>query len=148
PDTKYYLAKYYWDQTVMVDSCVNSKPGVGVFKGKVALDKGVYILASEGKGRYIDFFVDDSQKFKINGNIKDLTNTLQAEGSQENNQLFSYAKYMTSKEKEFRTKQEQTAGKSKSDSAALMSEFQRKIAGEVQAWEAEYLKRNAGTFVY
>lgn len=148
PDQKFYLAKYYWDQTVMVDSCINSKPGQGVFKGKTPLDKGVYILASEGKGRYIDFFVDDSQKFTLNGDIKDLINSIQAVGSNENNQLFSYAKYMTSKEKEFREKQAQTKGKSKADSTKVMTEFQQKIASEVQAWEADYLKRNANNFVY
>jgi thiol-disulfide isomerase/thioredoxin len=148
PDQKFFLAKYYFDQTVMVDSCINLKAGVGTFKGKTPLDKGVYILASEGKGRYLDFFVDDSQKFTINGDIKDLVNSISAEGSNENNQLFSYAKYMTSKEKEFREKQEQTRSLSKADSAKLMGDFQKKIAQEVQIWEADYLKRNAGTFLY
>jgi hypothetical protein len=34
PDQKFFLAKYYFDQTVMVDSCINLKAGVGTFKGK------------------------------------------------------------------------------------------------------------------
>jgi hypothetical protein len=61
---------------------------LALLRAKPPLDKGVYILASEGKGRYLDFFGDDSQKFTINGDIKDLVNSISAEGSNENNQLF------------------------------------------------------------
>lgn len=148
PDVKFYLAKYYFDQTVMVDSCKNTKPGVGTFKGDKALDRGVYILVSEGKGRYIDFFVDDSQKFAINADIADMISTINAAGSNENNQIFSYAKFMTAKEKEYKSKLEQTKGKSKADSTKLMTEAQQKIAKDIQVWEADFLNRNKGTFVY
>ncbi|HQQ94864.1 MAG TPA: thioredoxin-like domain-containing protein [Bacteroidia bacterium] len=148
PDTAFFLAKYYFGQTVLVDSCKNLKNGVGIFRGQKALDKGVYILASQGKGRYIDFFVDDSQKFSLNAELSDIVGSIKADGSEENNQIFAYARYMTSKEKEFRATLEQSKGKSKSDSAKLVSEKQAKIGAEVQVWESEFMKRNKGTFVY
>ncbi len=148
PDSMFYLARYYFDQTVLVDSCKNPKLGVGVFKGKEPLEKGVYILASQGKGRYIDFFVDDSQKFSLTADIADIVNTIKAEGSNENNQIFSYAKFMTAKEKEFRSFQESTKGKSKADSIKIMTEKQSNMANEIQVWEKDFLKRNEGTFVY
>ena len=148
PDTAFFLAKYYFDQTVLVDSCKNLKKGSGTFKGVKPLDKGVYVLASQGKGRYIDFFVDDSQKFTLNADLNDLINTIKADGSNENNQIFSYAKFMTGKEKEFRAAMELSKGKSKTDSIRIVSEKQASIGAEVQAWETEFLKQNKGTFVY
>lgn len=146
-DTSFFLAKYYWDQIVLVDSCKQVKKGQGVFKGKVALEKGVYILANQSKARYIDFFVDDSQKFTLTGNLSDLVNTVKAVGSNENNEIFSYARFMTAKEKEFRAALEETKGKSKADSLKLVQEKQSKIGAEVKAWEAAFTAKNKGNFV-
>ena len=146
-DTSFFLAKYYWDQIVLVDSCKQVKKGQGVFKGKVALEKGVYILANQSKARYIDFFVDDSQKFTLTGNLSDLVNTVKALGSNENNEIFSYARFMTAKEKEFRAALEDTKGKSKADSLKLVQEKQSKIGAEVKAWETAFTTKNKGNFV-
>ena len=147
-DTSYFLAKYYWDQVVLVDSCKQVKKGQGVFKGKVNLEKGVYILTNQSKARYIDFFVDDAQKFTLTGNLNDLVNTVKAVGSEENNEIFSYARFMTSKEKEFRASLEQIKGKSKEDSTKLAQEKQAKVGAEVKAWETAFVNKNKGNFVY
>lgn len=148
PDTAFYLARYYFDQTILVDSCRSKKAGIGTFKGKTELEKGVYILVSQEKGRYIDFFVDDSQKFSMIGDFNDLVNTLKAEGSNENNQIFSYAKFMSAKEKQYREALEESKKKSKTDSAKFISDLGISITKEVAAWEKDFMQRNKGTFVY
>lgn len=148
PDTAFYLARYYFDQTVLVDSCRGRKAGQGLFKGKTELEKGVYILVSQGKGRYVDFFVDDSQKFSLIADYNDLVATLKAEGSPENNQIFSYAKFMSAKEKQYRNALEESKKKSKADSAKYISELGAAITKEVADWEKDFMQRNKGTFAY
>ena len=69
-DSLFYLVKYTFDQQYIADTAKNVKNGVGVFKGKTPLDKGVYTLVSQEKGIYFDFFINESQKFRPTRTLK------------------------------------------------------------------------------
>src|ERR1043165_1391883 len=67
PDTTVYLARYYWDQLPITDSCKYVKGGKIQFKGKMPLEKGVYFLANQARSSfYFQFIVDANQRFMIN----------------------------------------------------------------------------------
>jgi len=144
-DTTMYLAKYYFNQTTIVDSSKHIKNGIVQFKGKTDLDKGMYILATQEKARLLDFLVDDNQKFTINADRSDMINSMKS-SEKENEQLFSYAKFMTQKDREFRDFQNTLKGKK--DSAKTAIEKANLINSEVKKFESDFLKRNAGTFVH
>lgn len=145
-DTTMYLVKYIFDQQYMADTSLPVKGGNVVFKGKSELDKGMYALVSQGMVKYVDFFVNETQKFNITGDINDLPNTLKS-SSPENDLMFSYAKFMSGKEAEYRKLVEQSRGKSKADSAAFMSQKQKALNEEVKKFNEAFMEKHKGTFV-
>ncbi len=147
-DSMAYLVKYTFDQQYIADTCKKIKNGLIIFKGKKDLDKGVYTLVSEGKSIYFDFFVNETQKFGINTDNADIVNTLKSAGSKENEEFFSYIKYITNKNLEFGKLRDQTKGKSKADSTKFMNEKLKILNDDVKKFENDFMLKVKGTFVY
>ncbi len=147
-DSIMYLVKYRFDQKVIVDTSKRIKNGLVQFKGKKDLDKGVYILVSQEKSIYFDFFINESQKFSVNLESTDMVNTLKAIGNKENEQFFSYIKYITNKNLEFGKIREATKGKSKADSTKYVNDKLKELNAEVKKFEKEFMESVKGTFVY
>ncbi|MES2680712.1 MAG: thioredoxin-like domain-containing protein [Bacteroidota bacterium] len=147
-DTMVYLVKYTFDQQYISDTCKDVKNGAIRFKGKKDLDKGVYVLVSEGKSTYFDIFINENQKFAINADMADMVNTLKSVGNKENEQFFSYIKFITSKNQDFGKISTQAKGKSKEDSTKFMNEKLNTLNSEVKAFESDFMTRNKGTYLY
>jgi thiol-disulfide isomerase/thioredoxin len=148
PDSTVYLARYYWDQVPISDSCVKIKNGKIRFKGDMALDKGVYILANQNRSNfYIQFIVDNNQNFTINLDNADIVNTQKSDEKQ-NDQFFSYVSYMTNKNKELADTYEKAKGKSKEDSTKMVNDKGAALNGQILKFETDFMNRNKGTFVY
>ena len=147
-DTAFYLARYYFGQSLIVDSCKNVKKGSGVFKSKTKIESGVYIIANQSKERYIDFLLNENRKLTVDGDFSDLINTLKSPDSKENEDLCSYAKVFTAKNQQLQKAIETAKGKSKADSIKLVNESQRVIADELKKYDEEFMKNHKGTFVY
>lgn len=147
-DTIAYLVKYTWDQQYISDTAKNVKNGVIRFKGKTDLDKGVYMLVSQDRARYFDFFVNEGQKFTINADIENPENSLSASGSTENEQFFTYLKYVTNKNKEFGKVMEEAKGKSKEDSAKFVGAKIKEFMADAKKYDADYMQKVKGTFLY
>jgi thiol-disulfide isomerase/thioredoxin len=148
PDTMLYLVKYSWDQQYISDTCKKIKNGQAIFKGKRNLDKGVYTLVSQGKAIYFDFFINESSRFGINVDYADIVNSLKSVGNKENEEFFSYIKYITNKNKEFMKVKDETKGKSKEDSAKFVSEKLKELNKDVKDFDENFLNKVKGTFLY
>lgn len=148
PDSQVYVLKYIFDQTYMVDTCRKIKNGRIEFKGKEALDKGVYIFVSQDKAPYFEFLVDDSQTFTISCDASDLVPSLTVTGSKENEQFFSYMKHGVAKNKEFNLALKDTKGKNKQDSLRYMNDKIQQLNAEVKAYEIEFMNSVKGTYLY
>jgi thiol-disulfide isomerase/thioredoxin len=147
-DTMVYLVKYTFDQQYISDTCKNVKNGNIRFKGKTDLDKGVYVLVSEGKSTYFDFFINENQRFTINADMTDMVNSLKSVGNKENDQFFSYIKFITNKNQEFGKLREQTKGMSKADSTKFMNDKLKTLNTDVKTFEADFMQKNKGTYLY
>lgn len=147
-DTMVYLVKYTFDQQYISDTCKKIKNGLIQFKGKKDLDKGVYTLVSEGKSIYFDFFINENQKFTINTDATDLVNNLKAVGNKENEQFFSYVKYITNKNQEFGKLREKTKGMNKEDSTKFINTKIMEINNDVKKFESDFMLKNKGSYVY
>lgn len=147
PDTTMFLAKYTFDKQYIVDTCKKVVKGAVVFKGKKELDKGVYFLVSQGRARYFDFFVNESSKLTIAADMADMVKTLKAPGSKENEDFFSYIKFITEKNIEFSKVKDQTKGMSKPDSIKFMGEKTKNLNEAVQKFDVDFLAKHAGTFL-
>lgn len=151
PDSVAYLAKYTFGKQYIVDTCKTAWKGSIVFKGKKELDKGMYFLASldkEGKAIHrFDFIIDDSYKFALTSDMKDLQYNLKSIGSKENSDFFDYARFYVNKNKEFGELAPKTKGMSKTDSIKFMQEKAKIFTEDVVKFEDEFTKKNEGNFI-
>ncbi len=147
-DTMVYLVKYTFDQQYIADTCKDIKNGAIRFKGKKDLDKGVYVLVSESKTTYFDLFINENQKFTITTDMADMVGTLKSVGNKENEQFFSYIKFITSKNQDFGKISAQAKGKSPEDSAKFMNEKLKSLNDEVKVFESDFMLRNKGTYLF
>jgi len=145
-DTAFYLIKYLFDQQYMADTAKFVKNGEMQFKGKTSLEKGMYALVGPGMVKYIDFFVNETERFSITADANDVTNTIKS-SSPENELMFSYARFMSGKEKEYRKLVEQSKGKSKSDSLAFTKEKQTALNADVRKFNESFMEKHKGSFV-
>lgn len=147
-DSLFYLVKYTFDQQYIADTAKNVKNGIGVFKGKTPLDKGVYTLVSQEKGIYFDFFINESQKFTIASDMKDMVNNLKATGNNENENFFSYVKYLSNKNREVEGLKAKTKGKSKEDSTKFMNDNLKTLNNDVKKFEEDFMTKVKGSFLF
>lgn len=147
-DTMVYLVRYMFDQNNIADTCKKVKNGQIQFKGKKDLEKGVYVLVSEGKATYFDFFINENQKFTINVDMADMVNSLKSVGNKENEQFFSYIKYITAKNIEFGKFRDESKTKSKEDSAKFLGEKLKELNTDVKKFDSEFMTKNKGTYLY
>lgn len=147
-DTNLYLARYFFDQMPVVDSCVKIKNGKVYFKGNTTLDKGMYFLANQAKNSYyFQFLVDANQKMTISLDMSDVAGTLKSTDDKQNQLFFDYIKFMTSRNKEMSAVQQQAKGKSKDDSIKLVSARQSILSEEMRKYDADFKLKNKGSFV-
>jgi thiol-disulfide isomerase/thioredoxin len=148
PDSTVYLARYFWDQVPISDSALNVRSGKIRFKGDYPLEKGLYILANQTRSNfYIQFIVDDNQHFTVNLDNSDILATQKSDDKQ-NEQFFSYVRFMTNKNRELQDYYGKTKGKSKEDSTKFINEKGNLLNEQIQKFDADFMARNKGTFVY
>jgi hypothetical protein len=147
-DTMVFLAFYRFDKSYIADTCKKVVKGNIVFKGPKTLDKGVYYLVSQDKARYFDFFItENNQKITMSTDTADLVKNLKSTTSKENDDFFSYIKFITGKNKEYAEVKSKTKGMNKKDSAAFMMEKGKLLNETVVAYETNFVETHKGTFV-
>jgi len=147
-DSTVYLARYFFDQLPVIDSCKHIKNGKIEFKGDKPLERGVYFLANQARNSfYFQFIVNDLQTFNISLDGSDIVQTLKCTDEKLNEQFFSYVNYMTLKNREVSKILEQTKGKSKTDSIKFVTEKQKLMNEEIIKYDEDYMLRNKGNFV-
>lgn len=147
-DTMAFLVKYTFDQQYISDTCLKVKNGLIQFKGKTDLDKGVYTLVSQEKSIYFDFFINENQKFTINTDASDVVSNLKVTGNKENEQFFSYIKYITQKNIDFGKVREKTNGMKKDDSTKFMNEKIKELNTDVKKFETDFMLKVKGTYLF
>ncbi len=151
PDSVAYLAKHNFGKQYIVDTCKTAYKGIIIFKGKKELDKGLYFLASidkEGKAVHrFDFIIDDSYKFSLSTDMKDLQYNLKSDGSKLNEQFFEYTRFFINKNKEFGELMPKTKGMNKADSTKFMQDKAKQFTEDVMKFEADYAKQHEKDFI-
>lgn len=88
-DTSVYLGYHFGDKKYVKDTIHLDQRGKGVFSGTEPLPGGVYLLVMPNM-RYLEFLVDDNQKFTIETDTTDFLHTLHFKGSQSNTDFLAY----------------------------------------------------------
>jgi thiol-disulfide isomerase/thioredoxin len=92
----HYFAKpgaLYPDDTVKLNN-----NGVGIFKGKKPLPKGIYIVLLPSK-KYFDLIIGQDQVFTLTVDTADLASGIKSSGSQENALFYGYRNMLSSRSK-------------------------------------------------
>lgn len=90
-DSIFYLARYQSGRILMADTASNGMSDMAVFSGDTPLNKGIYILASSGKTKLVEFIVDDEQAFTIAlPNHSSADEQVRVEGSLQNALFFEH----------------------------------------------------------
>lgn len=145
-DSVVYLAKYNFGKQYVIDTCNTISKGNILFKGKKALDKGVYFLVTQGKTHMFDFLLNENTKLNFYSDIKELQYNLKCTDSKENEDFFAYTRYYMDKNKEFIELKSKTKGMSKSDSAKFVLDKAKQFGEEVAKFEADVIKAQQGKF--
>jgi hypothetical protein len=147
-DTVAYLAFYQFDKLYVSDTCKKVVNGNIVFKGKKNLDKGVYFLLSQAKGSYFDFIIDEqSQKQQINSDKTNLLENLKTVNSKQNENFFSYIRFITAKNKEFEGFKKSIKEQKKSDSTVLLTKEYKVLNNAILENDVNYITQNKGTYL-
>ncbi len=147
-DSTVYLARYFFDQLPVVDSCKHIKNGKIEFKGNAPLEKGVYFLANQSRNSfYFQFIVDNNQNFSMSLDGNDVITTLKVTDEKLNEQFFTYVTYMTVKNREVSKVLDQTKGMSKADSLKFVTEKQKSMNDEISKFDVDFMLKNKGNFV-
>ena len=147
-DTVMFLVFYQFDKSYLADTCKKVVKGKVVFKGSKTLDRGVYYLVSQDKVKYFDFFIsDDNQNMVISADNSDLVKSLKSISHKENENFFSYIKFITAKNLEFIDIKAKTKGMSPKDSTIFINEKAKALNETVITFEKAFLEAHRGTFV-
>ncbi|AOW09662.1 thioredoxin-like domain-containing protein [Flavobacterium gilvum] len=147
-DTIAYLAYYQFDKLYISDTCKKVVNGNIVFKGKKNLDKGVYFLLSQEKGNYFDFIVDEqSQKQQIISDKTNLVTNLKAVNSKQNENFFSYIRFISAKNKEYDSFKKSVKEQKRADSTAVLTKEFKVLNESIQENDSKYIAENKGNYL-
>ncbi|MEY3436758.1 MAG: hypothetical protein RL335_1214 [Bacteroidota bacterium] len=137
-----YLAHYYGNKQMLVDSAAINQQHKAVFKGATSLKGGIYMIAWPKKDGYFEIIIDKEQRFSITADSADVLATLNMTGSSDNDRFYSYLKFAQQYGKEMQELQEKwKASITKKDSAATEIEL-RKKADELTQFRETFIQKN------
>lgn len=138
PDSVAYLGRYYWDKTYIVDTCKKITKGQIIFKGTDSLERGMYMLISQDKVKYFDFFITDATKFSLSTDHADVEKFMKVEGSKDNSDFVYFKQFMIGRHSELEKFKKETKGMNKADSAKFMMEKFTKLDEDVKKFEIDF----------
>lgn len=122
-----YLAHYYGNKQMLVDSAAIDKQHKAVFKGTTALKGGIYMIAWPKKDGYFEVIIDKEQRFSISADSADVLASLKMFGTSDNDRFYDYLKFAQQYGKEMQVLQDKwKASKTKKDSAIIETELRKK----------------------
>ncbi len=144
PFTKGYLflANYYGQKQMLVDSALIDKNSQAVFSGKNSLPGGIYLVAYPNKDGYFEMIVDKEQRFTVMADSADLLNSLKFTGSRENQLFRDYQGFSNKTGMEINAMQRAYAkATNAADSARILSSLREKNL-ELRNYRQNFIKTN------
>lgn len=142
-DTSLLLAHYLGNKQYLDDTAFRNKQGIFIFEDVEKLKEGMYIIAGTNKSKYFDFFLTGNQQIELSCNPKDVVNTMQVKGSDDNKAFYSYIKFLGNKQKEIEPLSNwMKANHNKSDSSAIVKNKIETIDKEVKAYIKNFYTSN------
>ncbi len=146
-DSVMYLAIYTFDKQYLIDTCYRAKNGTYTFRKNRKLDKGMYMLISQSKGKYIDFVINENEKFSCSFDTSSVIKSMKFTGSPENQRFHELVSFMADKTLDFNVFKAGMKYADSKDSLRQLQEKTRNINKEVDAFRKDFLNRYPLGFV-
>ncbi|HAG16120.1 MAG TPA: hypothetical protein DCG69_06280, partial [Bacteroidales bacterium] len=89
-DSTLYLASYFGDKTLMVDTASRKGKNSYVFEKQKQLPGGIYIVVGQAKNSIFEFLIADGQDLKFDSETDNLIEKMKVKGSNENALFYDY----------------------------------------------------------
>jgi thiol-disulfide isomerase/thioredoxin len=146
-DSVLYLAIYTFDKQMMVDTAWKAKDGSYTFKKKRALDKGMYIVVSQAKSKFIDFIINQETKFSVAFDTSDVIKTMKFTGSKENDLFLEVVRFMAGKTKEYGDYRKEVKAKNTPDSTKLYNAKTKEMNEAVEKFRRDFVTKYPKEFI-
>lgn len=88
------LGYYYWDKQYIKDSLFRNDKGLFEIEYEEELPHGMYMLITLPNHNFVQFILDEDQKFEVQWDESDAFNTLKFNGSKENESFRQYVEFL------------------------------------------------------
>lgn len=147
PNKSIILAHYFEGKVYATDTAKLNASGMGYFRKGSKLGKGMYILLFS-PSNYFDIIIGNNQNFSIKTDTINTLETLQLEGSPENQAFLDFQKFMTSQNLKTRKLREDYDKDPKKENAEVKESYSVRFDQadkEVRAYIANLVQKYPGS---
>jgi thiol-disulfide isomerase/thioredoxin len=146
PGKNIHLAHYYgYNQYIKVDSA-KLENGFFHFEGNEPLKGGVYLIVLNAD-KYYDILVSGTEKsFEVEADTSDFVGTVKFKNSKENDILYGYRKFLSSKSQEAMAIQKAMQVQNDPSATAINREKMKNLQDEVSLYMKDVVTKNEKTF--
>ncbi len=138
---KVYLASYYGNTKILIDSATLDANSRGAFKGTTKLTGGIYFIVTPQMTQQFDVLMDNRQQFSIVGDTSQKDKAV-ITGSADNDLFKTYATFTDTKGRRLsQLRTELGLQKTREDSARIENEY-RLINKELEVYRNNLMKNN------
>lgn len=147
-DSVLYLANYYGDKTILVDTAVRKGKNNYLFEGKKRLDGGIYIVVGEKKNTVFEFLISDSQYLKFDSDMDNLIEKMEVKGSNENSLFFDYLAYSNIQFKQLKKYQQRIKNLNPNhDSIPIINKKIEELNSDIVEYKEAIIEAYPNTFI-
>jgi peroxiredoxin len=137
-----YLAHYYGNKQMLVDSAAINEQHTAVFRGAEPLKGGIYLIAYPKKDGWVEVVIDKEQRFSVSADSADVFGTMRITGSPDNLQFMDYLNFSNRYGREMQELQKKWASAvNKADSAKLQNTLRSK-GEELQRYRTTFVQKH------
>lgn len=145
-DSLLYLVNYYGKTNQIKDTAYINK-GSFVFSGKEDLKGGIYLCVTKER-KYFEMLVDQEQHFSIHTKNDDFVNSARIKGSKDNQDFYTYLKFLETKDKERKNLEEEYKNRLEDkDAKAELDEKLKVISDTVIGYKEHYIAEKPDAFL-
>ncbi|OIP01833.1 MAG: hypothetical protein AUJ98_02970 [Bacteroidetes bacterium CG2_30_33_31] len=145
PDSLLYLVNYY-GKTNQIKDTAYIHNGNFSFEGKTPLEGGIYMCVTKDR-KYFEMIVDKEQNFSLRTTNEDFVNSMKIKGSIDNEDFYSYLKFLSSKEIDKKSIEESYKDKTDSISKKELNGKLNLLNEDVLAYKLKIMGEKPNSFL-
>ena len=147
-DSVLYLANYFGEKTLLVDTAFRKRKNNYLFENKKLLKGGIYIVIGQNRNSIFEFLIADSQDLKFNSDMDNLIEKMEVKGSNENSLFFRYLSKSNIQYTLLKKYQEKLSHlSSENDSIQIINQLIQNLNTEIVDYKEDIIEAYPHTFI-